>query len=264
MTWNFPKRFDDGFSIPSYTHTHLRSSWVPNSCALTAFKHDALQEIFRGLRIHFIGDSTMRNLLLQVQELFYPNQTAQNDTQWGFSFIAGDGGLAPFLNNTSTEPRIKDRFMDSIHAETDLVILGAGTHQVAYGQSIQQFDDIIPIFFRDVVRKCPKIARDRRRLVWRSALPLIAPISNRHWPNGLCSNDANAGIYWLNLLSAKHASAYDSPILDAHRLCFSENQGLEFHGYLPCTLDGLHFNTCGCVLMQAIAVLHYFTSILGS
>jgi hypothetical protein len=152
------------------------------------------------------------------------------------------------------------RFITSLDPEADFVIMSAGTHEVAGNLMIEDFDKALPILFDIVYKYCPKIAQQRERFVWRSALPLMHPIKNEYWPDGLCSNEANAAIHWLGYLGGKHATNRNMPVMDAHRLCFAENYELVSKGLAPCTSDGIHFHLCNCNLAQAELLLHYWIS----
>jgi len=78
--------------------------------------------------------------------------------------------------------------------------MSAGTHEVAGDQSIEEYHRSLPLLFDMLLEKIPKIAKDRRRFVWRTPLPLInKPLKQLKWPNGFCTHEDNAALQWLKL-----------------------------------------------------------------
>lgn len=207
----------------------------------------------------------------QVIQLFFPDKAqlyvdnlydSLNMYSTRFTFISVAAARldesAKGLISMIQEKAGRKRFIGSLDPEADFVIMSAGTHEVAGNLLIEDFDKALPILFDIVHKHCHKIAQQWERFIWRSALPLTQPIKNEYWPDGLCSNDANAAIHWLGYLGSKHARNRNIPVLDAHRLCFAENQGRVSNGVAPCTSDGIHYHLCHCNLMQDELLLHYW------
>ena len=253
--------------------SNLTIFWQPHGCNIESFQPNEVQTALKGQTIQFIGDSTMVHLVSSFIQLVWPeigmvDVTRDFDSQLYFTNIstrvvfkfigardynANADGLPAFVQ----DPLGKISFLNRTARDADYVVMGAGPHEVAGGRAIQEIQSAMPVVFQWVVDNFPKIAVDSRRLVWRTALPLITPIRNMYWPSGSCAKNSSSVLSWMNFISSQNAESFDTSFMDAHRVCLSEMFILKFLGSPSCTADGIHFQDCMCNEVQARALIHF-------
>lgn len=251
----------------------LSSAWVPNTCVLELFAPEVLVKTFRGTHFHFIGDSTTRQFISGVMRLFgflnsttevYPRDYDSEDTystRFSLNWVGGAElkgnfeGLVSIVNDPG-------RFVNAVKPDADFVVMSAGTHEVAGDQTIGEYQRSLPLLFDMLLRKIPKIAKDRRRFVWRTPLPLInKPLKQFKWPNGFCAHEDNAALQWLKLLSVKEAFNYGFPVLDAYRVSIAEDFDLAVVGATSCTWEGVHYLNCDSHTLLSVIYIQYVMQI---
>lgn len=263
-------------------YTRLTGAWVPSTCRLPLHSAATLRRALQGKHLHFVGDSTTREFMHGVQRLLWPERPAlahdqawvpnDYDSGWAdgtrFSFNwAGGAATTDSMQGLAALVQRPQRFLHALPPDADLVLLSAGTHDVAGKRSIPGYTAALSTVFDWVAARVASVRRDPRRAVWRPALPLL---SQFYKPgvglvNGTCRQEHSAALQWMRLLGVKEARGRGFAVLDAYRVVEAEDAGRAWGegGRLPCSHDGMHYAGCDSYTVLLAVFVHHVVGVLG-
>jgi hypothetical protein len=254
------------------------SSWSPNTCSLEIFNASYLQTAFRGKHLHFVGDSTLHEILRLLLILFgvslpiypttppcqYRNRVFDSKftypTRFSFAWV---GGPHPCDNGKGIVSLIsgdgKQQFVDRYQKDADFVIVNSGLHDVSVGHSVEAYADAIPRFF-DLLLCQANVTADRKHVIWLSSKPKTHSF-------GRCprskEEDNNGGLLWMNYLAGRIArSNYGFTVMDSHRLVKAANLVSVPKGGTEQCGDGHHCIGCDSCWAKALILVQYMVYFL--
>jgi hypothetical protein len=260
------------------------STWQPNTCFLQVYDASYLRSIFYGKHIHFIGDSTMHEIMRLVLVLFgikdpqyeptepckHNNRVFDSESQYSVRFsFAWAGGPHPCDNSKGLGSLIapgegKKQFLDRYQAEADFKILNVGLHEVDGSVPVEEYAKTLPLFFDLLLESRINVTNDDvtndqhqnlngNHIVWISSNPKTHGYNN-------CRdlrNDGNGGLVWMNFFAAKIAHDYEFTVMDAHRLLKSANLASVPQGGKQQCGDGHHCAGCDVCWAKALILVQY-------
>lgn len=251
----------------------LSHAWVPNTCRLNTHEPQVLLEAFKGKHLHFIGDSTMFELMLIVMQHFWPDvekpphdrtfdSQDQYNTRFSFNWA---GSPSPFDNHKGLPSLIgNERFIESLQPDADFIIIGAGAHERVGRIPLDKFEQALGDIYDLILDRCPKIAQHPENLIYRPAHPYNPELKNDN-SGSLCNEDGNGPIRWMNLLAIRKTLYYSFAVMDSHRLFMADDYVRMRKGDRYCD-DGHHCQRrsygpndhhCDKCVMQGTIFVHY-------
>lgn len=247
-------------------------TWKPHSCEARSYEPADLQQAFKGRHFHFVGDSTVEELMDIVMQALWPEHDPTNGplpkhkfahrtydsldaytTRFSFNWAGGSDaydnwkGLPSIVANSS-------RFVKTIRPDVDFIVFGAGIHDLAGGVPLFQYHAALRDIVAILLRSAPIVNAERTRFILRTVNPLNRPCNG--WQGG------NAQIHSMNFLAYQVAREYNLTFMDSNTAFRAEDTYLKRLGSPHCD-DSIHCakwggqRHCPKCVVQASAILQF-------